>query len=373
MDHGRPAGTFDSVHANTEAGFRGGEVQTLALARHLAVGGGAPLIVAREGSALQRRAEKEGVPVRTWKPRGEWDVAAALRLRRILRISRARLVHAHTARALTLALAAKAGLGGVRVVASRRVSFPLRSPLSRWKYRAADALVAVSEEVRRQLVRDGVREETVRVIHSGVDLTRFEAMPGKEESRRALGIPAGAFAVGVIGALVAHKGHGVLFEALRGMAEKAPGLAVVLAGEGDLRGTLEREAEGLGIPVMFMGYVEDPVPVYAALDLLVLPSLSGEGSPGVIKEAAAAGVPAVATDVGGAGEILRHGQEALLVPPGDPGALSRSLSRILDEPPLGPALACAARERVKAFSTEAMARAHLDLYRDLGVVSGAHG
>jgi glycosyltransferase involved in cell wall biosynthesis len=368
LGHERQAGTSDSVHANTEAGFRGGEVQTLALARHLALGGHAPLIVARDSSALRRRAEKEGVPVQTWKPRGEWDVFAALRLRRIVRRSKARLVHAHTAHALTLALLARPGLGGVRVVGSRRVSFPLRSPLSRWKYQAADALVAVSEEVRRQLVRDGVRAEKVRVIHSGVDLRRFEAMPARENSRRALGISPGVFAVGAVGALVPHKGHEVLFEALLRLSVKAPALTLILAGDGELKGLLERKAEGAGISAAFLGYVEDPAPVYAALDLLVLPSVSGEGSPGVIKEAAAAGVPVVATDVGGAREILRHEKEALLVPPGDAGALFGALSRILEERPLGPALATAARERVKAFSTEAMARAHLDLYRELGAL-----
>lgn len=369
MKQDRRGASFATVHANTESGFRGGEVQTLALAGCLARAGVGALVVAREASPLLGKAEREGLAVRGWKPRGEWDALSACRLRRILRDAGARLVHAHTAHALSLALAAAAGLPGVRVVASRRVSFSLRSPLSRWKYRAADALVAVSDEVREQLLRDGVPAGKVRVIHSGVDLKRFERMPPRGEARSALGMPPEAFVIGVVGALVAHKGHEVLFEAIRGVAERAPGLRVLLAGEGDLREALERQAEEGRIPAKFLGFVENPVPVYAALDLLVLPSLSGEGSPGVIKEAAAAGVPVLATDVGGAGEILRHGREALLVPAGDPGALALALTRLLEEPSLAARLASAARERIPSFSVEAMARAHVELYRELGALA----
>jgi glycosyltransferase involved in cell wall biosynthesis len=365
LDQERRSGPLVTLHLNTESGMRGGEIQNLALARRLAASGVEAVLLARTGSPLHRRAADEGLRALEWNPRGELDLLAAMRLRRLVKGGGFQIVHAHTAHALTLALTAGAGLRGVHTVASRRVSFPLRSRLSRWKYGAADAVVAVSDEIREGLIREGLDPRKVRTIHSGVDLDRFRGLPSRQEARAESGVPEGAAVVGVVGALVPHKGHSVLIRALGGLRSAHPGLLLVLAGEGPLRESLEREASGHGLPVRFMGYVEEPAPLYAAMDLLVLPSLSGEGSPGAIKEAAAAGVPVISTDVGGAGAILRDGREALVVPPGDAGALAGAVRRLLEDGPLASELASKARERVRLFSIEAMAGAHLALYREM--------
>jgi glycosyltransferase involved in cell wall biosynthesis len=111
--------------------------------------------------------------------------------------------------------------------------------------------------------------------------------------------------------------------------------------------------------------VDEPSRLYLAMDLLVLPSTSGEGSPGVIKEAAAAGIPVVATDISGTREILREGLEALLVPPRDDLALTRAMCRVAHDPSLARALSRAARDRVAAFSLEATAEKTLGIYREV--------
>jgi len=345
--------------------MRGGEVQNLALVRHLARRGNEAILVAREGSALYEQAKSEGLQTVAWRPCGELDFLAALRLRRLMKSSGARIAHAHTAHALTLALLARFGLAGVRVVASRRVSFPLRSPFSLLKYRSADAVVAVSEIVREGLLKEGLDPAKVHLIPSGVDLARFRDLPSRQEARINLGLPEEAKVVGVVGALVSHKGHSVLIEALGRLAPMIPDLILVLAGEGPLRDELGQEAEARGLHARLLGYVEEPAPLYPAMDLLVLPSLSGEGSPGAIKEAAAAGVPVVTTDVGGAGEIFRNEKEALVVPAGNAEALGRAVHKMLTERAFAEDLAASARERVKLFGIEAMAEAHMALYRSL--------
>ncbi len=354
-----------SIHLNTERGMRGGEVQCLGLMRNLIEEGHRCILAAPEGTPLRERAKCEGIETFAWAPRGEWDLPSALALRRRIRASGAHLVHAHTAHALTLAIMATRGLKKVKVVASRRVSFPLRSFVSVAKYKAADAVVAVSAEIAEGLVCRGIACERVHVIHSGVDLSRFESLPAKDEARVALSLEGGGKVLGLVGALVDHKGHRMLFNVLPSLMERVQGLQVLLAGEGELRHELEDRAVRTGWPVRFLGYVEELAPVYAAMDCLVLPSLSGEGSPGAIKEAAAAGVPVVATDVGGAGEILRQEWEALLVAPGDTGGLERALGRVLTDDALAGRLSIAAGKRVLDFSMKRMAAAHAGLYAEL--------
>lgn len=354
-----------TLHLNTEEGFRGGEVQTLGLARQLGAWGQISVVVAPPGSELLRRASEAGLntlPFRAW---GELDPFATLRLRRILKREDPDVVHAHTPHALSLALLARGGSARPAVVATRRVSFPLRSGLSTRKWSRADAVVAVSRSISESLLNSGVPPGRIRVIHSGVDVGRFRALPEKAAARRRWEIPDGSPVVGVVSALSHHKGVGVFMTAFQRVWLKVPAVRAMVAGEGKLLEPLRKGAQIQNLPVRFLGFIPDPVEILPALDVLVLPSLSGEGSPGAIKEAAAAGVPVVSTDVGGATEILRPDREALFVAPGDPEALALAILRILKDPGLARELGGAARARVKEFSLEATAAANLALYREL--------
>jgi len=346
--------------------MRGGEVQTLGLVRRLVEGGVPCLLAGRRDGALLKRSADLGLEVVSLPMRGEFDLASAAAIRRLAKGSRAKILHCHTAHALGIALWATLGLSPrPAIVASRRVSFPLRGAASRWKYRRADAVVAVSGEVRSALLAQGLDPSRVITIHSGVDLDRFRDPPSQEASRALFGIPPQAAAVGVVGALVEHKGHGELLRAAAGLRGLGLPVLLVFAGDGILEDALSRQAAELDIDTRFLGYVDEPPQLYPALDVLAMPSLSGEGSPGAIKEAAAAGVPVLATDVSGTAEILRDGVEALLVPPGDPERLKEGLRRLLTDPSLARALAEAARERVREFSMDRMARAHVELYGSL--------
>jgi glycosyltransferase involved in cell wall biosynthesis len=356
---------FAVLHINTERGMRGGEIQTLGLALRLPALGFPGLVAARPGGVLLEKAQASGLPTAPLGLSFELDLRAAAGLRRLARETGARILHAHTAHALTPALLAARGDASLRVVASRRVSFPLRSRLSLWKYRRASAVVAVSEEVRTGLVAQGLAPERIRVIHSGVDLARFEGLPSKAEARARWGLPAQALVVGVVGALVPHKGHAVLLEAAARVSERGLPVVLVAAGEGELRVPLANQAERLGVEVRWLGYVKEPAALYPAMDCLAVPSVSGEGSPGTLKEATAAGVAVVATEVGGAAEILRPGKEVVLVPPGDPGALAEGLLRLLEDGELRLRLGAAGRARIAEFSMDRMAQAHARLYGEL--------
>jgi len=351
------------LHLNSEPGFRGGEVQTLGLAARLHALGHDSCILSPGRHPLSGRAREEGVPWRHWHPRGELDPLAVLRLRREIRGHAPQILHAHTAHTLTLALLAR-GIGkGLLVVGSRRVSFPIRGRLSRLKYGRADAILAVSHAVADGLLAQGLPEKRVFVVHSGMDPARFASLPGRSEARRAAGIPGDCPLIGTVGALCEQKGPGDLLDALRRIRRTLPDARAVLAGSGPLEASLRSRSESEGLPVHFLGYVREPAHLYPALDLFLLPALSGEGSPGVIKEAAACAVPVVATRVGGTEEILRDGREALLVPPSDPKALADAAIRVLTEAGLAARLSEAALARIPRFSLDETARKTEDIYR----------
>ncbi len=354
-----------SLHLNTEPTLRGGEVQCLGLLRSLQRRGERGVLLARAEGPLLERARAAGVEVEPWNPWAELDPLAALAVRRAVRRYGAALVHAHTAHALTHAALAVVGHPETKVVASRRVSVPLRSRLSVLKYRAADAVVAVCGATRNDLVAWGLDADKVHAIHSGVDLGRFERLPTREEARARLGLDPSERVVGLVGALVYNKGHAMLLRAMARLAQQGLKARALFAGEGPLRGELTALARELGVDARFAGYLDEPAPLYCALDLYVQASDSGEGSPGAIKEAAAAGIPVVATRVGGTDEILRDGVEALIVPPGDLDALERAVGSMLREPERARQLAAAAKLRIRSFDMEAMAAAHVDLYAKL--------
>ena len=149
--------------------------------------------------------------------------------------------------------------------------------------------------------------------------------------RLALGIdPQRGPIMGWCGRLASEKGLTYLIQALPSLCRRFPDLLVILAGEGELRGPLEREARSLGVhsQVLFAGPRSDVPALMRLFDVFALPSLR-EGLPLVLLEAMAASVPIVATSVGGNPEIVRHGATGLLVPPCDPAALAAALDRVL--------------------------------------------
>jgi len=297
---------------------------------------------------------------------GEFDPLAAAWLAGIVRDEQPDLIHYHTSHAVTLGTLGR--LTGTRqpAVATRRTSFPTRrNPLFRVKFTfRLDHVIAVSGSIRDDLLAAGVPPESVSVVHSGIDLARFEDAGSGEEFRREFELPPDAFLVGCVGALSQHKGHVHLVRVVAALAADLPALHLALLGEGDLTGEILDEARGLGVGdrVHLAGFRDDVTQATAAFDLSVLPSISGEGSPAAIKEAMAAGVPVVASDIGGVREILTDGREGLIVPPGDEAAMEAAFRRLAGDPDLRRALGEAGRIRAREYSMERMVERTEEVY-----------
>ena len=233
---------------------------------------------------------------------------------------------------------------------------------------AADGIVGVSSEITTILERR-YSSADVRCIRNGIDLTRVTLTVDRSAMRAQLGIPSDTFVVGTVGRLMPIKGYDYLIEAFaqlrRQHGQRQSRLMIV--GDGPLRSSLEQLAEVKGIlnEVQFLGMRTDVYDLMRSFDVFALPSLH-EGVPMVLLEAMAVGVPIVASRVGGIPEILKDGEEALLVPAKDPAALAQKLAECASSPDCRARLSRAARERVETqFSITASATMMRDMYWSL--------
>jgi glycosyltransferase involved in cell wall biosynthesis len=357
------------LHLNTERGWRGGEVQTILLAKGLRERGHQCLLGVPAGSSLDRRCRAADLPVESLDPRGEFDLRAILRVAGMARRFGPDLVHYHTSHAVTLGSLASYRAGLRPAVASRRVSFPLsRNPLARFKYtHRVSRVIAVSEGIRRMVQETGIPADKVILIPSAVDLERFRDLRSREACRRELGVGENDFLVGAVGHLAAHKGHEVLIAAAGRLRHEGRGFRFLIVGSGEREAALRRQIEATGVGEIFrlLGFREEVAEILPALDLLAFPSLSGEGSPAALKEAMACGIPVVASDISGVREVVRSGEEGWLLPPGDPESLSAAILQFASQP--GLALECGRRGRLRCreFGVERMVERTESVYREI--------
>jgi glycosyltransferase involved in cell wall biosynthesis len=298
--------------------------------------------------------------------------AAAVRLARYLRrhrvdVLQTHLVHAAIVGTLAARLARTPLLVHMRhhIDDVRLSGTGVHVALDRLLASAADEVVVPSHAARRYLIDvEHLDPDRITVIHLGFDLESLSGTDDDREQVRAeLGLD-GRFTVGCVARLSPNKGHSFLFDAVRDLAHDVPDIRLMLVGEGD-PGPVERAAREAGVAerTLFLGERSDVPACLRAMDVVVLPSLS-ESFSQVIVEALAAGRPLVATDVGGAREVIEDGDNALLVPPRDSGAIRDAVRRIATDAALRGRLEQRGRTSVERFPVAPMVEAHLALYED---------
>jgi len=259
------------------------------------------------------------------------------------------------------------------VVTSRRAlgthqgRYPILRPLDHVANQLSHRVTVNSQAVWGDMLRrDHVDASKLVLIYNGVDTRPFEAvLSHREDIRRDQGIKASAKVMIVIANLIPYKGHSDLIQAAREVINRFPDAIFLLVGEDrGIREGLEQQVSNFGIAkfVNFLGRRDDIPKLLAASDISVLPSHE-EGFSNVILESMAAGLPVVATEVGGNGEAILNGVTGWLVPSRDPTALSAKILDLLRDPARSRAWGARGRERVKrVFTIEKMVASHLKLY-----------
>ena len=206
----------------------------------------------------------------------------------------------------------------------------------------------------------------MRVLYNGIDINEYGSVQPNPRLRHALGIPEGNKLVVMVARLVAQKKHTRFLQALETIRNELPPASVLLVGDGKLRGELEREVETrhLGDMVSFTGHRNDIPQILALSDLSVLTS-DREGFSNTVIESLAAGVPVVATDVGGNSEAIVDGECGLIVQSDDLAGLAGALKKVLTDDTLRHKMSQSARIHAQRFSLENMVDETRRLYLEL--------
>ncbi len=297
-----------------------------------------------------------------------FDGRAVLRLARHLRQTRADILHSHNQRAHYLSLVA-GRLAGVPVHINTRHGpyLPVtRRGILRRRMLAAlsDAVVAVSTDVRDAALRvDHIAPAKVHTIFNGTDITATRLT--RQQARQALGVSDDVLVVGAVGRLAAEKDYGTLVAALGQLGTTHPHVMALIIGDGPLLADLTASAQAQGCSrVRFCGYRQDAVSLLPAFDIFVQPSLR-EGIALAVIEAMAAGLPVVATSVGGNPEALGGGEAGILIPARDVDALKTAVATLADDSTRRRRFGEAGRARVtRLFSIAATTQAYERLYME---------
>ncbi|RMD85393.1 MAG: glycosyltransferase [Candidatus Dadabacteria bacterium] len=306
------------------------------------------------------RLRAAGIPVRALPAKAHFDFERVHRLRRALRLDRVDLVHGFLYIGSAYAYLATRPPQRLPLVASARNCKREPNWLRRWliarALRNAEAVICNSEEMKRFAERVyRVRPESAAVVYNGVDLERFQFRPPVRTGR-----------IGTVGRLTPQKDLGTFLEAAARVARRRPEVRFEIAGAGSERARLESQARALGLSerVRFLGTTDRIERFLEGLEQFWLTS-AWEGTPNVLLEAMAVGVPVIATAVGGVPEVVDSGRTGVLVDPGDCERIARASIDLWKQPGEAERFARAARAEVEQrFSREVMVRETCRVYEE---------
>lgn len=307
---------------------------------------------------FEKRSRELGLDYCEIRHRGRFDLSAFLKLRRIISDFRPDIVHSHDYKASFFSRVVTRKRH-VRTVATSHgwtgsgfVEKNVYYPGDRRVLRSFDHVIAVSDDIRKTLIRGGVSPNRISVLLNGISKD-FVASPRTRESvRRDFDLLEGDFVLGAVGRIEHQKRFDLMLVAFQQVLQPIPHAKLLIIGEGSLRSSIQAQIAQMGLSgsCRMLGHCDDMPKVYKAFDMLVQSS-DYEGTPTVIVEAMALGIPVVATNAGGTAQLAIPNEHALIVPCGDMNGLARAVVRAHQEPDETQRRVVAARTRAETELT----------------------
>ena len=348
----------------------GTEQQIVELVRHLPRARWTPVVCCFRPGRKAAEIERLGVRVEYLPKMSRVDLRLVRKLVALMRAERFDVVQTFLIGGNLWGRLAALLAGVPVVIASERNVDVWEEPAKRWLglglARLTDRIVANAEAVREYLVRRGADPRRVVTIRNGVDFGRFVTPVDRDGMRRPLGFGPEHTVAAVVARLEPQKGQDIVLEVASRLRDRFPGLRWLLVGGGSAEATLRADAarRNLGDRVVFTGFRTDSADLLCAADLSVLVSTK-EGLSNTLLESLAAGLPVIASRVGGNAEVVAAGG-GLLVPPRDANALATAVELVAADPAAAARMGARGREHVRReFAVGRMVDETVALYEEL--------
>jgi len=330
----------------------------------------ASLYCLKEGGNLANELVEDGYAVHHLFKKDRVEYSLFFKIARMFKRERVDIVHCHNIGALFYgSIGSKlAGTAGTLYTAHGVYSANRLGKLRFARFMPIDRVVTVSDDAREAMLSSGRFDpDDVQTLPNGIDIDLFDVDVDKHELKDELGLPEGVPVFGIVARLSWEKEHKTLLDAMAMLNSEVASSILVVVGDGPIRGELEQHAADAGVAdrVFFLGERRDVPRLLQVFDAFVLSSRL-EGLSLTLLEAAAAGLPIVATNVGGNSEVVVDGQTGFIVEPGDPGALAGAMSKVGGDPELARSMGELGRKRVvEHYSLDAMVKRYDKIYHEL--------
>lgn len=357
---------FTLLHTESSTGWGGQENRTLNESLGLRKLGVKVIILCQPESVIGKKAEAGGIAVRRCRMKKSYDIFALKCILDIIKKDAVDIINTHSGRDSLLAGIA-GRLSGKRpiIVRTRHLALPVTSTFT-YK-RLAHKVVTVSEHVREYLISQGISEENVTAVYTGVDINKYNPEKANDKLRQKLEINPETRIVGTVSVLRRKKGHHILLQAIPLILEKFPNVLFFFAGDGPQRDNIRSRIDEMGLEnkVFMLGIRNDIPDILKFFDIFVLPTLQ-EALGTSFLEAMAMGKPVIGCNVNGVNEVIKDGVNGYLVAPEDPAALADAVLRMLKHDTAAKTMALNGKKMVEeAFTADIMCRKMFELYSSL--------
>ncbi len=325
-----------------------------------------------KNGTLIREFQDIGIPVKIVEKRNGIDYTLSMRLATIFKKNKIDLIHTHNIAAWLYATIAKVIARVPHIVHTEHSNVPSDNKrlfiVEKYLARYTDTIIADSERVAEHLIdRQGIPSEKVVIILNGIDIEKYQVRIDISKKKEEIGLNQHDLVIGIVARLVPVKNHMCLLKAFSLLRKRLENIKLVIVGDGELRGDLERYVRDneLSKEVFFLGSRRDIPELLKIFDLFVLPSHS-EGLSITLIEAMASGIPIVATDVGGNREVIGNNEAGILIPPDSVESLFKAMMVILTHRDRAEKMGRVGIQRARSlFSLSQMTRKYEQIYENL--------